>query len=389
MNDIESIADGLLSKSVADSDVPGVVAMAADRNGMLYEGAFGVRTLGGAAMDSETVCWIASMTKAVTAVCATQLIEQGKLDLDAPASAIVPAIGEALVLTGYDAGGKPLTRAPKRAVTLRHLLTHTAGFGYEIWNMSIQKVQAAQGIPGIIEGKNAGLGTPLLFDPGDSWEYGLGIDWVGKMIEAVSGMDPGAYMQRNVFAPLGMESTGFRITPKMRERLASIHQRNADGSLVGTPFELPQEPEYLTGGHGLYSTAADYFAFLRMILNDGQSNGVRVLKPESIRLMASDHADGNRVKRMPNAIPPLTNPAEFFPGSPKTFGLGFQINMQDEATGRKAGTLMWGGLSNCYFWLDLKSGVTGLFITQILPYCDVKALPLYYAFEKTIYSVRD
>jgi CubicO group peptidase (beta-lactamase class C family) len=388
MTDLKRTADALLSKSVADGDMPGVVAMAASRDEILYEGAFGARTLGGSLMGTDTVCWIASMTKAVTGVCAAQLIEQGKLDLDAPASSIVPALGNAHVLAGFDANGQPVTRAPKRAVTLRHLLTHTAGFGYEIWNTEIQKVQAAWGLPGIIEGKNAGLRTPLLFEPGEGWEYGSGIDWAGKMIEAVSGMDLGAYMKQQVFAPLGMDSTAFRITPKMRERLASVHQRGEDGSLVATPFEIPQEPEYVSGGHGLYSTTADYLKFLLMILNGGEANGTHVLKPGSVRLLAADHANGNRVKLMPSAIPPLTNPAEFFPGSPKTFGLGFQINLQDEATGRKAGTLMWGGLSNCYFWIDHYSGVCGVFITQILPYCDVKALPLYCAFEEAVYKSR-
>jgi methyl acetate hydrolase len=380
--------DALLNACVTKGDVPGVAAMAADRDGIIYEGAFGARALGGAAMTTDTVCWIASMTKAVTGVCAMQLIEQGKLDLDSPASNLLPAIGDAQVLTGFDASGFPITRAPKRAATLRHLLTHTAGFSYEIWNMDIQKAQTAWGLPGIIEGKNAGLRTPLLFDPGEGWEYGSGIDWAGKMIEAVSGMDLGAYMKQQVFAPIGMDSTAFRITPKMRERLASVHQRGEDGSLVATPFEIPQEPEYVSGGHGLYSTAADYLKFLRMILNGGEANGTHVLKPESVRLLAADHANGNRVKLMPSAIPPLTNPAEFFPGSPKTFGLGFQINLQDEATGRKAGTLMWGGLSNCYFWIDHYSGVCGVFITQILPYCDVKALPLYCAFEEAVYKSR-
>ncbi|MBK8497785.1 MAG: beta-lactamase family protein [Flavobacteriales bacterium] len=386
MKELQTTADTLLGKSVSDGDVPGVAAMAAGPEGIIYEGAFGARTLNGPPMTTDTVCWIASMSKAVTGVCAAQLIEQGKFDLDAPASRIVPAIGEAQVLTGFAAHGQPITRAPKRDVTLRHLLTHTAGFSYEIWNTDIQKVQAAWGLPGIIEGKNAGLRTPLLFDPGEGWEYGLGIDWVGKMIEAVSGMDLGAYMQQRVFEPLGMDSTDFRISPTMRERLASVHQRGEDGKLVATPFEIPQDPEYVSGGHGLHSTAADYMKLLRMILNGGEFNGIRVLQPETVRMMAMDHANGNRVKPMPSAIPPLTNPSEFFPGSPKTFGLTFQINLQDEATGRKAGTLMWGGLSNCYFWIDPHSNLCGVFITQILPYCDVKALPLFYEFERAVYS---
>ncbi|HKX09762.1 MAG TPA: serine hydrolase domain-containing protein, partial [Stellaceae bacterium] len=173
--------DSLLSDAAASGDVPGVVATATDRNGTLYEGGFGLRVLGGAApMTPDTVVWIASMTKALTATGAMQLVERGKLALDDPASAVVPALGDVAVLDGFDADGRPRTRAPRRPITLRHLLTHTAGFSYEIWSEPIQLCQAALGLPGIITCQNAALRTPLLFDPGERWEYGISIDWVGK-----------------------------------------------------------------------------------------------------------------------------------------------------------------------------------------------------------------
>ena len=220
-------------KAAADAgDVPGVVAMATDRSSTFYEGAFGKRVLGEpAAMTLDTVGWIASMTKALTGAASMQLVEQGKLDLDAPAARIVPDIAAAQVLEGFDASG-PRTRAPRRQITLRHLLTHTAGFGYEIWSQEVAAYQAAKNIPGIITCQNAALGTPLLFDPGDKWFYGIGIDWAGKMVEAASGKRLGDYLQQNLFAPLGMTSTAFKITPDMRERLAKIHQRGDDETLT-------------------------------------------------------------------------------------------------------------------------------------------------------------
>ena len=383
---LKSAADMLLGKAVAAGAVPGVVAMAADREGVIYEGAFGERALGsGQAMTQGTVGWIASMTKAITSVAAVQLVERGQLDLDAPASRIVPAIAAAQVLTGFDAAGNPQTRPPRRPVTLRHLLTHSAGFGYELFNTDIQKVQAAWGLPGIIECKEASLKTPLLFDPGERWEYGINIDWAGKMVEAVSGHKLGAYLQENLLGPLGMTSTAFRITPEMRERLAAMHMRGADGALAQMDFEIPQQPEIEGAGHGLYSTAGDYLAFLRMILNGGQLGGERVLKPESVNMLAINQMGSNRVTFM-NSATPLSNSAEFFPGVAKSWSLAFQINLEKVFTGRAAGGLMWAGLCNSYYWIDPASGVAGVYLTQILPFGDVKSLPLYLDFETAVYD---
>ena len=384
---LKQAADTLLSRATKAGDVPGVVAMATNREGTIYEAAFGERVKGsGPAMTTDTVCWIASMTKAVTSAGAMQLVEQGRIDLDAPASKVVPQIAEAQVLTGFDANGRPQTRAPKRPITLRHLLTHTAGFSYEIWNGDIQKAQAAWGLPGITECKNASLHTPLLFDPGEKWDYGINIDWAGKMVEAVSGQKLGAYLQASLFAPLGMDSTAFRITPAMRSRMAKLHQRGDDGTLAAIDLEITQEPEFEMGGGGLYSTAGDYLKFVRMILNGGAGNGNRVLRPETVSLMSRNNMGENRVGLIKTAIPSLSNDAEFFPGVTKTWGLSFQINEQPAPTGRPAGGLMWAGLANSYYWIDPATGVGGVYLTQILPFADKKSLPLYYAFETAVYD---
>jgi methyl acetate hydrolase len=380
-------ADALLSRAAQAGDVPGVVAMATNREGIIYEGAFGERVRGqGPAMTVDTVGWIASMTKAITSAAAMQLVEQGKIDLDAPASRIVPQISEAQVLTGFDATGRPQTRAPKRAITLRHLLTHSAGFSYEIWNTDIQKAQAAWGLPGITECKNASLHTPLLFDPGERWEYGINIDWAGKMVEAVSGQKLGAYLQDKLLGPLGMDSTAFRITPSMRSRMAKLHQRGDDGVLTPIDLEIVQDPEFEMGGGGLYGTVGDYLKFVRMILNGGAGNGNRVLRPETVSLMTRNNMGDLRVTELKTAIPPLSNSGEFFPGVSKTFGLGFQINEQAAPTGRPAGGMMWAGLANSYYWIDPVSGIGGAYLTQILPFVDTKSLPLYYAFETAVYD---
>lgn len=380
--------DALLQRAVDAGDVPGVVAMATDRNSVVYEGAYGKRILGQAApMTADTVVWIASMTKALTAAGAMQLVEQGKLDLDAAAAKLVPDIATIEVLEGFDAAGQPRTRAPKRPITLRHLLTHTAGFGYDIWSSDLGKYQALKNIPGIISCQNAALRTPLLFDPGDKWFYGINIDWAGKMVEAASGKKLGAYLQENLFAPLGMTSTAFKITPSMRERLAKIHQRGDNDAL--TPqmdLEIPQEPEFEMGGGGIYGTAGDYLRFVRMVLNRGKADGNQVLKPETIDLMTRNNMGDNRVTLLKTAQPPLSNDAEFFPGLPKTWGLSFQINAEKAPTGRPAGGLMWAGLANTYFWIDPATGIGGVYLSQVLPFADKKSLPLYYAFETAMYA---
>lgn len=384
----KSKIDAALRGAVEAGDVPGVVAIATDRESVIYEGAFGKRVLGKPEpMTPDTVVWIASMTKAVTSAGAMQLVEQGKLDLDAPAAKVVPEIGAAQVLEGFDANGQPRTRAPRRPITLRHLLTHTAGFGYDIWNTDLGKYQEVKGIPGIISCENAALTTPLLFDPGDKWYYGINIDWAGKMVEAVSGEKLGPYLQKNLFAPLGMTSTAFKITPSMRSRLAKIHQRGGNDALEPQmELEIPQEPQFEMGGGGLYSTAQDYLQFVRMILNRGKASSGQVLKPETVDLMSRNNMGDSRVTLLTTAAPPLSNDAEFFPGVSKSWGLSFQINEEKAPTGRPAGGLMWAGLANSYYWIDPKTGIGGVYLTQILPFADKKSLPLYYAFESAFYA---
>jgi methyl acetate hydrolase len=382
-------ADKVLKDAVSRGDVPGVVAAATDAKGTTYEAGFGKRVLGQPdEMTPDTVVWIASMTKAVTGAAAMQQVEQGKLGLDTPAKAVVPGLSQPMVLEGFDAAGKPKTRKAKGDITLRHLLTHTAGFGYDIWSPELGKYQEVMGAPGIISCQNVALTTPLLFDPGERWFYGINIDWAGKMVEAASGKKLGQYMADHIFGPLGMTSTAFKITDGMRKRMAKIHHRGPDGGLTPDPaLELPQEPEFEMGGGGLYSTAGDYLKFVRMMLNHGKSDkGQPVLKPETVSEMSKNAMGNSRVCMLKTAAPPFSNDAEFFPGMDKRWGLSFMINNEKAPTGRSPGSLAWAGLANTYYWIDQSKGVGGVYATQVLPFADVKALPLFYAFEKAVYD---
>ena len=378
--------DALLNQAADAGDVPGVVAMATAGGATIYEGAFGTRRLGAAKpMALDSVMWIASMTKPVTAVAAMQLVEQGRVQLDEPAARWAPGLDKVQLLEGFDAEGKPRLRKPRRPITLRHLLSHTSGHGYGMWNPELARYVETTGLPGTMTCQNAALALPLLFEPGERWNYGISMEWVGKVIEGASGMRLGEYLRDNLFEPLGMDSTGFRITRDMRRRMSRLHERDADGKLAAGDFEVPQEPEFELGGGGLYSTAPDFLAFMRMVLDRGTGKGRRILKPETLDLMARNQLGDLRVGRMVTTNPSRSNDAEFFPGVAKGWGLGFMINLEAAPTGRSAGSLAWGGLSNCYFWIDPGRSTGGVCLTQILPFADRKALPLFLDFETEVY----
>ena len=384
---VKSASDALLSGAVGSGDVPGVVAALTTPSQTIYQGAFGVRVLGQpAAMSMDTVMWIASMTKPVVGVAAMQLVEQGRIGLDDPAAKIIPELGTFKVLDGWEADGKPRLRDPKAPITLRNLLTHSAGFTYDIWNPDMARFHKVMNVPRAGSGRNIALRLPLSFDPGTRWEYGINIDWAGKMIEQVSGMRLGQYIQKNITGPLGMDSTAFRITPDMRARLAKVHARGDDGKLSVTPFEVPQDPEFEPGGGGLYSTADDYQRFMRMILNDGRGNGNRIVSRETVDLMSRNSMGNLRVRMLPTQAPALSRDAEFFPGQAKTWGLSFMINEERAPTGRSPGSLAWAGLANTYFWIDPTKAIAGVIMMQILPFVDAKSLALFTAYEKGVYA---
>src|ERR1700751_3489605 len=247
-----SQVDEVLGSAIYRGDVPGVVAMAATRDEVVYQGAFGRRALADeSAMSNDTVFWIASMTKAITSAAAMQLVEQGKLALDGQISDVLPELSAPQVLEDFDPSGEPRLRPAKRAITLHHLLTHTAGLVYDIWNAEMSRYMETKAIPGIISCQNAALSLPLVFDPGDKWDYGINIDWVGKAVERVSGQMLGDYLSEHLFEPIGMKDTAFKLTQERRARLAGMHARGPDGRLAAIEFEIPQEPEFQMGGGGL------------------------------------------------------------------------------------------------------------------------------------------
>jgi methyl acetate hydrolase len=380
--------DQALAEAVKSGRVPGVVALATNDKGPIYAGAFGARSLAQSqAMTVDSVFWIASMTKAVTTTAAMQMVEQGKLKLDQPASDILPELTSPQVLEGFDAAGAPQLRPAKRPVTLRQLLTHTAGYTYDIWNENTGRYEKYANLPGLITCKDDALKTPLAFDPGDRWEYGINIDFAGKMVEKVSGERLESYFHEHIFGPLGMTDTSFKLSPSQRERLVAMHARGDDGSLKPIEFEMPQDPEFFMGGGGLYSTGPDYLKFVRMFLNRGSLDGKTVLQPETVATMAQNQIGDINVVVLKTVVPGSSADAEFFPGMVKKWGLGFMINTQTAPTGRSPGSLAWAGLGNTYFWIDPSKNIAGVILMQLLPFADAQALQTFAEFESRIYKV--
>jgi methyl acetate hydrolase len=386
--------DQILRQKSEAKEIPGVVAMAATGSEVIYQGAFGKRDLSkddakDNVMTTDSVFWIASMTKAVTTAAGMQLVEQGKLSLDEPIGKLLPDLASPQVLDGFDANGEPKLRAAKKPITLRHLMTHTAGFAYDMWNGDLGKYLEKTGTPGITTCQNAALKTPIASDPGTRWEYGTNIDFVGKAVEAVSGKRLDAYLRDHMFTPLGMSDTAFKIGDSQRKRLVGMHMRGEDGSLAAIPFELEQEPEFHMGGGGLYGTAADYIKFTQMILNKGRGNGNQVLKPETVALMGQNNIGDLTMGKMTTAAPMYTNDVDLYPDIVKKWGLSFLINTAKTPEGRSAGSLAWAGLANTYFWIDPARNVAGVILMQLLPFADAKCLEAFAGFERGIYAGLD
>jgi len=386
---LRSNIDRALKKPIETGAIPGVVALAADDHGTFYQGAFGRRFIDKPdPMTLDSVFRIASMTKAVTGTAAMQLVEQGRIGLDQPAGDVFPVVQEVKVLEGFAANGSPRLRAPKSPVTLRHLLTHTSGYGYDVFNADLSRYIQVAGLPSIMTCKNDALRVPLLFDPGTSWEYGIGIDLAGKVVEAVTGQTLESYFQQHIFKPLGMRDTSFLVRDDMERRLVGTHARATDGKPVPINFEAPPDREFFMGGGGLLSTAPDYLTFTRMLLAGGTLNGVQILKPETAKLMARNAIGDLEVPKMRSNNPALALEVELFPGQVKKWGLSFVINTEDVKGGRAAGSISWAGVHNTFFWIDLKRRIAAVLMMQILPAADPQVLETAVNFEQALYAAR-
>lgn len=356
--------------------------MAADRQSVIYQGAFGFRDKARASrMSNDTIFRIASMVKLLTSVAALQLVERSKLMLDEPAGDIDPALGSAQVLAGFDPKGIPQLRPAKRPITLRNLLTHTSGFSYLLWDPNvIRYLKVARNEPALPR-------MPLMFEPGSRWAYGGSLDRVGRMVEIASGQRLDRYFSDHITGPLGMVDTGFSLTAEQRARQALLYARGSNGELLPQPFERANAPKVFSGGGGIYSTAFDYLMLLQALLNGGSHHGTSILRPETVAMMSENQIGNLEAGTLRTTNPALSNDVDFFPGIQLRWGLGHMINVAPVPGGRRAGSLTWAGLFNTYYWIDPAMPIAGVIMMQILPFADRKALKAYRQFERGVYRL--
>ncbi|MGQ0465471.1 MAG: serine hydrolase domain-containing protein [Sporichthyaceae bacterium] len=377
--------DALLQAVVADGTVPHIVAVAADRNGPIYSGAYGPRRVGlPGDVGLDAVFWIASMTKMVTTVAALQLRDAGRLDFDAPVAQYLPEWDKLQVLDGFD-GDTPQLRAPRTQATVANLVTHTAGCTYFFWNADMARYEALTGQPNVIAGVGAALQAPLVADPGSRFEYGTNTDFLGRVVEEASGESLDTYFAAHILGPLGMADTGFLVRDDQRSRLAALHFPVEGGGWAASDFELPREPEYWTGGHGLYSTPLDYLRFQQMLLHGGTFGGTRILAEGSVREAFVGQIGDLAIPEVIETASPFHS-ADFPAGPARTWGWGLLINTLDVPGARAAGSGTWAGLGNTHFWVDPVSGVTGAIYAQHFPFVAPAYMEVYAAFEREVYA---
>ncbi len=379
-----SAKDQVIATAVANQDVPFAVAMAGNAKGVTYAGAAGDAAPGRKAAQ-DTVFRIFSMTKAVGTTAAMILVDRGKLDVDTPVEDILPEFAKIQVIDRFD-GDKPVMRAPKRKATVRHLATHTSGLAYEFWNADVGKYMAATGHPSILAGTKAAMFYPMACDPGTRWEYGIGIDWLGQVVEKIDGRRIDRFLQDEIFGPLGMKDTACEVLDHMKDRLAAVSIRGEDGKFG--PFEIapPAQPEFYGMGHTLYSTAPDYLTFLRLFLNKGSLNGHRVLSEKGVERMLTDHMNGLAFDKMITVAPAITADVDLFPGTRKTHSFGFLRNEADIPGMRSAGSQSWAGVCNTHYWFDPKKDVAAVIMTQSLPFVEPPLVKTYEAYERAVYA---
>ena len=380
--------DDLLRAAVAQNKVPAVAAMVSVGDKITYEGAAGKRdTLKGTPLTTDSIFHIASMTKPVTSVAVMQLVESGRVKLDAPAANYLPELAQVQVLESFDpATKKAKLRPPKTPPTIRQLLTHTSGFAYEFIDPELHSYVEAQGVPSLFQGDDSFLRAPLMFDPGTRWEYGINSDWLGRLVEKISGQTLEDYFRQHIFQPLGMNDTFFNVPAEKQARVVSVHQRQDDGSLVQSPPQPFTPVRFFSGGGGLYSTASDYLKFERMLLNGGKLGGKRILRRATVALMFHNQIGGLQLVQLHSQMPQFAKDPMRIPGSLDKFGLGFAINTQPVAGGRSAGSLAWAGIFNTFFWIDPPRKTCAVILMQLLPFSDDAAISLVEQFERAVYA---
>ncbi|MEC7569342.1 MAG: serine hydrolase domain-containing protein [Pseudomonadota bacterium] len=382
-------AAAVLDQTIATGKLNFAVAAVGNAGGQTWSHAAGYQDAEKTkAASPDNIIQIASMTKLVTTIAALQLVEQGKLDLDTPISAYAPELNELQVLTGFAADDTPIFEKANRAPTARELMTHTAGYAYEIWNTNALK-SVQLGVTPSLLGEGNYLEAPLAFQPGTAWEYGINTDWLGVLVERLSDQRLAEYFDDNIFKPLGMTDTFYELPAGKLDRSVTMMARAAEGlvklpSFQPTPMEKGSMPHY-SGGGGLSSTVADYGRVLQMLLNSGSLDGKTLLKSETVDSMFQNNIGDIQPAALTTVMPTLSTTADMSFGNKATFGLGLLIHTDGIDGGRKANAGSWAGLFNSYYWVDREAGTYGIVGTQVLPFYDGVAIETLLELEQAVY----
>jgi methyl acetate hydrolase len=377
--------DAVLAEAVKSGAVPQVAAIAADRDGVIYQGAAGPRAVGESdPASTDTIFRIMSMTKMPCTVVALQEVEKGNLDLDAPVADYCPEFADLQVLTGFD-GDTPRLRPPATQATVRQLITHTSGLGYWFWSDLLVQWETVTGIPNVVAGSRKSFQAPLLADPGTAFVYGINTDWLGQVVEAVTGVSLDVAVKQGVTGPLGMDRTAFLMSDADRPNAAPVHVPGEDGSWVALGEILSQTPDYWAGGHGLYGPPSDYIRFERALLRGGELDGARILRQETVDAAFTNQiGDLDFPAEIPTSDPAASGPLALGPGY--KWGYGLLLNTRDQPGRRRAGSGAWAGLCNTHFWVDRTAGICASIYSSFLPFVTPPALQLYAEFEQALYA---
>ncbi|MDF7813570.1 serine hydrolase domain-containing protein [Hymenobacter sp. YC55] len=360
--------DQLLQEYTAANRVPGAIALVAHNGKIIYRKAFGYEDVEAKTpLKPDAIFRIASQTKAITSVGLMMLYDEGKFQLDDPISKYLPAFRNPKVLATFNEKDSTYTTVPaKSEITIRQLFTHTSGISYPvIGSKEATAIYAKANIPSGIGTPSGNLATsmnalgalPLMHQPGEKFTYGLSVDVLGYLIEVLSKQPLDQYLRARLFDPLGMRDTWFYLPAEKQNRLAALYTEDANKATVKRGVQGRMTPDYpkaagtyFSGGAGLSSTIDDYAVFLQMMLNEGEYNGRRILKPATVRLMTSNQiSDVNQ-------------------GDNK-FGLGFSITTTKTAdtSGLSEGSFEWGGIFGTTYWVDPKLKIVALLYTQKYP----------------------
>ena len=369
-----SAIKALLDDAVSKGAIHGIAAVVVDRSGPLFHHAAG--EAGEHAMFRN-----ASMTKAVATTAALQFVEKGLLSLDATVDSILPEFGQLQVLDGFD-GDQPRLRPPASRATVRQLMTHSAGLGYFFLNEKLMRYHALTGEPHPLTGLKSSLSVPLVNDPGTVWEYGTNTDWLGLIVEKLSGQSLGSYLKQHVYGPLGMTDSTFLPSGEQRGRLLRVMQRQSDGTLAPSTLDLPPTSEWDAAGHGSYGTVQDYGRFVQAWLNDG----VGILEPATVKMALQNYLGQIKLPElMKSTMPELSNDVPAAPVS-QGWGLGFHLTLDNVPGMRSSGTADWAGVFNSYYWIDRSKGIGGVLMTQLLPFFDMPVIETLIGFETAVYQ---